>query len=105
MGMLGGGNDHRIEVIDLLVEIAKVGIGAGTFAPWETSGSIEVFLIYIAKGNHLLVSASRYVSATAPPYPDQTDCQLAIGRLGLSDGRETQNGGGYGCPLDKGTAT
>ena len=104
MGVLGGGNDHRIDVVDLLVEISEINVIASPFAPRKTGRGIEVFLVYVAKGNHLLVSASRHVTSSASPYPDQTDSQFAIGRLGLGDGGETQNGGRNGGPLDKGTA-
>ena len=79
MGVLGGGNDHRINVIDLLVEIAEVDVITGALAPGKAGGGIEVFLIYVAKGNHLLVAASSDVTTTTPPDPDQTNCQLSVG--------------------------
>ena len=50
------------------------------------------------------IPAAASVTATAATYPDQADRQFAIGRLGLGDGWETQNGGGNGCTFDKGTA-
>ena len=104
VGVLGGGNDHCIDVVDLLVKITEVHVGAGPFAPRETGCTVEVFLVYVAQGNHLLVSASRHVTAASSPYPDEADCQLAVGRLGLSNRREAQCRSGQTCELNKFTS-
>ena len=81
MGMLSRGNDDRIDVIDLFVEVPKVLVGPSSLAPGKASGPIQIFLVHVAKGNHLLVTASRDVASTASPYSDEAYRQLAVGRL------------------------
>jgi hypothetical protein len=105
MGMLGGRNYHCIEIINLLVKIAKINGCPRILAPWETGSSIEVLLVYITKSNNLLIPTPCHMTATTPPDPNQSDGKFPIGRFGMSDGGKSSYCGCYGGSSDKSSST
>ena len=105
MSMLCGRNHHCIEIINLFVKITKVGGCTGILAPRKPGGAIEIFLIHIAKRYYLFISTTRNMSATSPPYPDQSNRKFPIGRFGMSDGGKSSHCRCYGSCSDKGSST